>query len=170
MYIAVTFIGGKYTPGEVISEDMPREQLEWLIRAGAVRKAAPAQAISIAPASAEETPAEAAREGTDSAGDAAGEDAGRGDEDAEDAAEDATEDEIDEERKVNLPEADLSPADAGDGSGDIEDIDFAAEAPEIDVMAGIVQGDAEETAKPAAKRKPTANSGGRRTPKGGKAK
>ncbi len=40
MYIAVTYIGGKYVPGEVIPDDMPRDKLDWLIRAGAVRQAA----------------------------------------------------------------------------------------------------------------------------------
>lgn len=86
MYIAVTYIGGKYIPGEAISEDVPKEKLDWLIRAGAVRKAAPVPAISIAPPSVEETPAEVAQGDADSAGDA-----------AESAAEDATEDEIDED-------------------------------------------------------------------------
>lgn len=41
MYIAVTHIGGKYAPGEAISDDMPKEKLDWLIQSGAVRKAAP---------------------------------------------------------------------------------------------------------------------------------
>ena len=47
MYIAVTYIGGKYVPGEVISEDMPEESLNWLIRSGAVRKAAPAPLAAV---------------------------------------------------------------------------------------------------------------------------
>jgi len=41
MYIAVNYIGGKYIPGEIIPDDMPRDMLDWLIQAGAVRKAAP---------------------------------------------------------------------------------------------------------------------------------
>ena len=42
MYIAVSYIGSAYTPGEVIPDDYPAEKLDWLIRAGAVREAAPA--------------------------------------------------------------------------------------------------------------------------------
>jgi len=142
MYIAVTYIGGKYIPGEVISEDLSKEKLDWLIRAGAVRKAAPAPAMSAILPSVEKTHAEAVREVAEAAEDTAEEDAGQDDEAAEDATEDAVEDEIDED----------------------------AEAPEIDVMAGIVQSDPEEPAKPAAKRKTAANTGNKKTPKGGKTK
>ena len=41
MYIAVTYIGSRYVPGEIISEDTPKEKLDWLKRAGAIREAAP---------------------------------------------------------------------------------------------------------------------------------
>ncbi len=61
MYIAVTYIGGKYVPGEVIDDDIPQETLEWLIKSGAVRQSAyePEQAAAVAPepeAAAEEPP------------------------------------------------------------------------------------------------------------------
>ena len=45
MYIATTYIGGEYTPGDPIPDDFPAEKLAWLIRAGAVRKAAPAPSL-----------------------------------------------------------------------------------------------------------------------------
>lgn len=41
MYIAVTYIGGRYLPGEAVT-DLTGAELEWLLRTGAVRKAAPA--------------------------------------------------------------------------------------------------------------------------------
>lgn len=110
MYIAVTYIGGKYIPGEAISEDMPKEKLDWLIRAGAVRKAASAPSMPVFEPEATEE-AEAPQE---------------------------------------EPEA------------IVDEIDEEDEAPEIDVMAGIVKGD---EAAPAKKPKPAA----KKSPKGGKA-
>lgn len=124
MYIAVNYIGGKYVPGEVIPDDMSRDELDWLIRAGAVRKAAP-DPDARRPQEAEIQHGAEAPEPTDAP------------EDTEES-----EDEIDEDE----------------------------EAPEIDAMAGIVQGGAEESAKPAVKRKAAAHASGKKTPKGGKAK
>jgi len=40
MYLAKTYIGMKYAPGEII-DDLPKEQAEWLIGAGAVEVLAP---------------------------------------------------------------------------------------------------------------------------------
>lgn len=42
MYIANTYIGSAYTPGDIIHDDLPADTLNWLIEAGAVREAAPA--------------------------------------------------------------------------------------------------------------------------------
>lgn len=105
MYIAVTYIGGKYVPGEVISEDMPEESLNWLIQSGAVRKAAPAPLAAV----------DSDQEPDDEASD----------EDAQEADE-ALDDE---------------PA----------EIDEDEEAPEIDVMAGIVKDEPEAAKEPAPK-------------------
>lgn len=62
MYIAVTYIGGRYVPGEVIDDDIPAEQLEWLIKSGAVRSSAyePEEAADapLPEAAAEEQPEE----------------------------------------------------------------------------------------------------------------
>ena len=113
MYIAKTYIGGAYTPGDVLPDDFPAEKLEWLIQAGAVREAAPAP-------SADTATEESAK-------------------DAEPAPETQEIDEADE----------------------FEDED----APEIDVMAGIVKN--AEPEKPA--RKPR-TSAGKKPPKGGKTK
>jgi len=120
MYIAVTYIGGKYIPGEVISEDMPEESLNWLIQSGAVRKAAPAPLAAVD--SDQEPDDEASDEDTQGADEA-----------------------LDDE-----------PA----------EIDEDEEAPEIDVMAGIVKDEPEAAVEPA----PKTRNAGKRTPKGGKTK
>ncbi len=124
MYIAITYIGGKYVPGEVIPDDMSRDELDWLIRAGAVRKAAP-------------------------------------DPDARRPQEAAV------QQGAEVPEPTDAPEDTEEPEGEIDEDE---EAPEIDVMAGIVQTSPKEAVKPAAKRKTNANSGSKRTPKGGKPK
>ena len=123
MYIAVTYIGGKYVPGEVIPDDMPMDKLDWLIRAGAVRKAAP-------------------------------------DPDTRPRREEAM------RQEAEAPD----PADAPEDENDEDEFDDEEEAPEIDVMAGIVQGGEEEPAKPTAKRADTADTTGKRKAKGGKTK
>lgn len=41
MYIAQKYIGNDYTPGEVLPDDLPREFIERLLNAGAIRKTAP---------------------------------------------------------------------------------------------------------------------------------
>ena len=53
MYIATTYIGSAYIPGDTISEDIPAEKLEWLIQAGAVRESAPAPSPAPEPIPAE---------------------------------------------------------------------------------------------------------------------
>lgn len=58
MYIATTYIGSAYTPGEVLPDDLPAEKLEWLIRAGAVREAAPTPSAAEPAADYAETPAD----------------------------------------------------------------------------------------------------------------
>lgn len=120
MYIAVTYIGGKYIPGEVISEDMSEESLSWLIQSGAVRKAAPAPLAAVD--SDQEPDDEASDEDTQGADEA-----------------------LDDE-----------PA----------EIDEDEEAPEIDVMAGIVKDEPEAAEKSAS----TARSAGKRASRGGKTK
>ena len=130
MYIAVTYIGGKYVPGEVIPDDMPRDKLDWLIRAGAVRKAASD------PDSRQRYEAAAGQE-------------------------------------AEAPDLVAAPEDA-EGTDDIQEpedeIDEDEEAPEIDVMAGIVQDGGKDAEKPAPARKPRTASGNKKAPKGGKAK
>ena len=41
MYIALSFIGSDFTPGEILPEDTDAELIRRLIRAGAVRETAP---------------------------------------------------------------------------------------------------------------------------------
>ena len=110
MYIAVTYIGSRYVPGEIISEDTPKEKLDWLKRAGAIREVAPAPGQPAAPEETGKEP-EAAKEP-------------EGEQEPENTEEEP-EDEIDEE----------------------------AEAPEIDVMDGIVADEGPEPEKPAARKK-----------------
>lgn len=119
MYIAVTYIGSRYVPGETISEDTPKEKLDWLKRAGAIREAAPdpeAPVMAEAPEETEEEPG-----GTD-----------------EPETPAAPDDEQEPETTEEEPQ-DEEPED---------EIDEEAEAPEIDVMDGLVTAPAEEE-KPA---------------------
>ena len=44
MYRAVSYIGERYVPGELIDEDMPQSRIEWLLKAGAIEPIAPAAA------------------------------------------------------------------------------------------------------------------------------
>lgn len=67
-------------------------------------------------------------------------------------------------------DADTSDGDDTQADTQEDEIDEDEEAPEIDVMAGIVQTGPEEAVKPTAKRKSAASSGSKRTPKGGKPK
>lgn len=123
MYIAVTYIGSKYVPGEIISEDTPKEKLDWLKRAGAIREAAPDPEAPVVAEAPEDKGTEAQAP----------------DPETDDPETEAPEDEIDED----------------------------AEAPEIDVMDGVVAAEKEEPKKPAktAARKPAAKAA-----KGGKTK
>ena len=45
MYRVLKYIGNDYTPGEVLPDDLPREFIERLLNAGAIRKTAPDPAI-----------------------------------------------------------------------------------------------------------------------------
>lgn len=123
MYIAVTYIGSRYVPGEIISEDTPKEKLDWLKRAGAIREAAPDPEAPVVAEAPEDK----------------GPEAQAPDPEPDDPETEAPEDEIDED----------------------------AEAPEIDVMDGVVAAEKEEPKKPAktAARKPAA-----KVAKGGKTK
>lgn len=42
MYVAKSFIGSSFTPGEVIPDDIPTEKLEWWKKAGAIEEIKPA--------------------------------------------------------------------------------------------------------------------------------
>ena len=122
MFIAVTYIGSTYVPGEIISEDTPKEKLDWLIRAGAIREAAHDP----------ETPVEA---------------------------------ELAKDDGLAAQAPDPEP-NGQDAEGPEDEIDEEAEAPEIDVMDGVVAAEQEEPKKPAeAAARKTA-----KTVKGGKAK
>lgn len=108
MYIAVTYIGSRYVPGEIISEDTPKERLNWLKRAGAIREAAPdpeAPVVAGAP-----------------------EDSGRA-------------------VQAPAPESNEQEAEAPE-----DEIDEEAEAPEIDVMDGIVSSAEKSQPEEAAKK------------------
>ena len=39
--MATKYIGGKYTPGEIVGDDLTEEQLKWLTQVGAVKEIAP---------------------------------------------------------------------------------------------------------------------------------
>ena len=122
MYIAIKYIGKKYTPGEILPDNLPADEVKWLLEAGAIRKAAPAPGRPAAPEETEEEP-----EGTDEPETA-----------EEEPQDEEPEDEIDEE----------------------------AEAPEIDVMDGLVTAPAEEK-KPA---RTAARKSAGKAAKGGKTK
>ena len=123
MYIAVSYIGNKYTPGEILPDNLPDDQVKWLLEAGAIRSATPAPA----PAAMEEP---------------------EGDE---------------EEDAPNTEEPEGGEEDDASNSEELEDeIDDDAQAPEINVMDGVVapqvsekpkKGKTQSAAKPAGRRK-----------------
>lgn len=41
MFVAKTYIGGAFTPGEIIPDDYPSDRLEWLKNAGAIHEIEP---------------------------------------------------------------------------------------------------------------------------------
>ena len=49
MYIANFYIGREYTPGEVLPETVPQEVIDRLLKAGAIRKVAPAPDAAAGP-------------------------------------------------------------------------------------------------------------------------
>lgn len=122
MYIAVTYIGSRYIPGEIISEDTPKEKLDWLKRAGAIREAAPNP----------EAPVMA---------------------------------EVPEDKGPEVQAPDPEPDDPETEAPE-DEIDEDAEAPEIDVMDGLVTAPAEEE-KPA---RTAARKSAGKAAKGGKTK
>lgn len=122
MYIATSYIGGDYTPGEIIRENLPGETIERLLKAGAIRKAAPdpeAPVMADVPVNNEQA------------------------------------------AQAPDPEPDMQEAEAPE-----DEID--KDAPEIDVMDGLVSASAEEQKKP--ERAVTRKASGGRTAKGGKTK
>ena len=139
MYIAIKYIGKKYTPGEILPDNLPADEVKWLLEAGAIRKAAPIPGQIGAPEETGDAP-----EGTDKPEIPAAPDSEQGPEAEE-------EPETEEEPQNEEPE---------------DEIDEEAEAPEIDVMDGLVTAPAEEE-KPA--RTAACKSAGKAA-KGGKTK
>lgn len=88
MYIANFYIGHEYTPGEVLPDTVPQEVVDRLLKAGAIRKVAPAPDFA-----AEKTEDEGTEQETEPKpkAAAAGKDEDRGTE------HETTEDEIDED-------------------------------------------------------------------------
>lgn len=134
MYIAIKYIGKKYTPGEILPDNLPADEVKWLLEAGAIRKAAPAPGRPAVPEETEEEP-----EGTD-----------------EPETPAVPDDEQEPETTEEEPQ-DEEPED---------EIDEEAEAPEIDVMDGLVTAPAEEK-KPA---RTAARKSAGKAAKGGKTK
>lgn len=62
MYIAVHYIGRKYTPGDILSDDTPPEKIRQWLEAGAIREAAPQPAPAPAEHHAKEKPGRKAQE------------------------------------------------------------------------------------------------------------
>lgn len=131
MYIATKYIGKKYTPGEILPDNLPAEQVKWLLEAGAIRKAAPTPGQTIEPENDEE---DAEKPETPNAKS-----------DAEDTEE---------------PETQEAETNAEDAEEPEDEIDEEAEAPEIDVMDGLVPAKEENPTQTAA-RKPAAKKGGK---------
>lgn len=134
MYIAIKYIGKKYTPGEILPDNLTADEVKWLLEAGAIRKAAPAPGQLAAPEETEEEP-----EGADDPGTPV-----------------APDDEQEPETTEEEPQ-DEEPED---------EIDEEAEAPEIDVMDGLVTAPAKEE-KPA---RTAARKSAGKAAKGGKSK
>lgn len=154
MYIATKHIGNKYTPGEILPDDLPADMVDWLKEAGAIRETAPAPAIPPRIENLDKKDEyELALENHKRQLDALGYNA----------------DGTPKENMVEEPKGEAaSEADEEAAAEDAEDeIDEETEAPEIDVMDGIVAQPKEET-KPARATPRKTNTS--RTAKGGKRK
>lgn len=129
MYIAIKHIGNKYTPGETLPDNLPDDTLEWLKKAGAVREIAPAPVMpprAKAPSNQDDN--ELTRENNKRQQiNAPGYN-----------ADGTTKVEADEELEEGMPVDD----------SEEDEIDEEAEAPEIDIMDGLVSEQTEEP-KPA---------------------
>lgn len=78
MYVALKHIGGKYTPGEILPDNLPTDEVKWLLEAGAIREVAPAlsmpetpikpEALEKTEPNSEESASETAPEGETEAG------------------------------------------------------------------------------------------------------
>lgn len=132
-YIAkhyVTVNGEMYMAGEKIPDDLPKEKIEWYLKAGAICKAAPI--------------------------------------DAPDSGNTATE----PPNTEGAEDTDVEPQDVPEGENNAEEPDSETDdgpAPEIDVMAGIVQGGQDKPQKKPTRAKATATAR-KKTTKGEKAK
>ena len=102
MYIANHYIGGRFTPGEIVPDDLPREKLDWWLRSGAIREVAPdaepAEAPDNQPSLSPAAPLTSPPEGETK-------EAIEAEVEAMEEAEEEAEDEIDEEAEV--PEIDI---------------------------------------------------------------
>ena len=129
MYAAKTYIGQVAAPGEILPESIPEETIQWLKEAGAIREIAPDPPVRSAAPDGQDEPH----------GDApGGEPAQRAPQDVQSAPQDG-----------QGAGADAQNADSAEDSAQEPCED--EEAPEIDVMAGIVSG-AGEGKKAAEKR------------------
>lgn len=79
--MATRYIGGKYTPGEIVGDDLTEEQLKWLTQVGAVKEIAPP--AGTAPGEAVEPGTEADDEAQMQVGEAETEEAEEPDEEAD---------------------------------------------------------------------------------------
>lgn len=91
--MATKYIGGKYTPGEIVGDDLTEEQLKWLTQVGAVKEIAPP--AGTAPGEAVEPGTEADDEAQMQVGEAETEEAEEPDEEAEEPDEEADSPEVD---------------------------------------------------------------------------
>ena len=139
MYIATKYIGKKYTPGEILPDNLPDDDVKWLLEAGAIRRAAPVPGRAIVPGNDtknDDEPAE--RETPDSTQEPGAY--------SDNMQESETLDEATDDENADEPE---------------DEIDEEAEVPEIDVMDGLVPASDEKPAATAARR--TANKKGGKT-------
>lgn len=148
MYISNGYIGRRFTPGEILPDDLPEEEVKWLLEAGAIRKAAPAPASSV-------------RDETDEAEKERERAMLRKNYEAQLAALGYGPDgnPLSDVPKEDKPDDDAPDDDAPDNGEPEDEIDEEAEAPEIDAMDGIVS----EAEEPKTKRTTAPRGAGKKT-------
>lgn len=120
MYAAKTYIGQVAAPGEILPEGIPEETIRWLMEAGAIREIAPDPPVRSAAPDAGEEHGDAPGGGAEQ----------RAPQDRQSAQQDGQGAGTEAENAEPAEDAAQEPCEDG-------------EAPEIDVMAGIVTGAAE---------------------------